>query len=184
MEAADTRKEMRLQRDQMELQIKHIQHQAKFADYKRRLDGALDSWNTWLDQPNPELPVRAMQNGTARKSTETTLRQLFRIGLNQTRLSELMESEHRRDASKAWVIACAEGAQILGELAYYCHKYDQEAGNQLLTNYYRRRVSRVATYLQSARVIDETLLDPLFLVPYSKTSKLDEVSTMSYSSPD
>lgn len=163
---ATTRKEAADARAEMKAQLAHFKRQEQLNELQRRLDGAMAGWNGFLTTPADGLPYRAMANGVAKRVIEESMAEFIDTA-NLGQLSALKDSEHARDANKAWRMKCRHGVALMAEIAQYCDDYDIAAGSQILTEFYRRRLFRPAEVFSAIGIIDVSLMHKYFMYePY------------------
>lgn len=183
-EAKDTRRQMELQTQQLAVQIQHLERESRITNLKRRLDGALASWESFADLPVPRMPISDPGTGAARFSPpDQPLRVLLRK-VSMSKLRVLASGEHKRNSTKEWASVCRVGIEIMGELAVYCEDFDNVSGDRLLSDYYRRRVNDARAALFALGVIDKELSDRLTATAYLDPVVENETYTYKFVASD
>nr|WP_298126438.1 hypothetical protein [uncultured Pseudoxanthomonas sp.] len=145
-EAADTRK-------QLELQNQHLEVQAKLSEMHKRLDGVLVEWNRLMDRPAPQVfqDRHYTMIGTM-AFTEKSVREILE---NLERRSNLIReklawNQPGEFAATDWNVFRRDLIPLLSELDRYCIEYEQVSGSRHLTDFYKARVREGLTTLDAA----------------------------------
>lgn len=144
-EADDTRRTLAEQTTQLEEQVKLLRKDARARDVHRKLDGTLQDWHREL-----ETPVRGIYRYKDRLPHEDA-KHRPRIDFFAENMRSHMRAVPPGDLDNFrtvhWPILFDALCSLIEEMNDYCDEYDGIAGNSSLTDYYRRRICRVASVL-------------------------------------
>ncbi len=148
-----TRAEAASTRELLQQQVAQMKRDAESLDRHRKLDGLLAEWNAHLDTPYQEARLGLDVHRTIAYTFHGTLGELFRDDVHLPSIQRAAPDDSYPTFSEVWRMNFNRSANLLREFARYCDEYDTGAGNQVLTEFYRHRLTWAARYMEAARQI-------------------------------
>lgn len=149
-----TRKEARDTRAEMQQQRRFFVTQQRLTDLHRSLEGVMAEWRLLIERRKFEGYIDPRNSST---HVDVIWRELFEednVSANAEAWRKNVGNGHgRSDISDEF----DDAVQLLQELETYCRAYDEVVGNNDLTDFYRRRVSKAAKLLEIWGLIDDDL---------------------------
>jgi hypothetical protein len=149
-----TRKEARDTRTEMQEQRRFFVTQQRLTDLHRSLEGVMAEWRLLIER---RTFVGYIDPRSSATHADVIWRRLFEEGEYRVYAEEwrigVGHALGRSDISDEF----EDAIELLQELETYCRSYDAVVGNSDLTDFYRRRVSKAATLLESWGLIDDDL---------------------------
>lgn len=157
-----TRLEMRAQTALFSAQLERYDKEKKLAELQKRLDGALVAWNAALSQQHGDLRSDLLPDSEI-FGTPYTFGKIFGEANILTEIDEAKASGNPWTYvyGRRWAARAEGTANLLREIALYCIEYDEEAGDRLLTDFYRRRVAQGLRVLSAVGLVQPKTFDAL-----------------------
>ncbi len=139
--ASKTHREMREQSRYLEKQINFYEKRERLEELRQRLAGVLLEWNSALEFPIGNLMQYAEGGGTKVDYIENkTVRDVFYDPAYIASYTNSFGGSARSEVLAHWVGRFGNFLLLMDELALYCAEYDEVAGEQVVTDFYRRRI--------------------------------------------
>lgn len=156
-----TRVEAHRTRKQMDEQLNLLSRQHVLSEMQRRLEGALVVWERYMDTKLGDVAVVQSNGMGLYLMTVPTYRQAFDYEPYAAQLKVTAASEHRDAAFRQWIMPFARLAILVCEISAYCDDYAREAGNNVVADFYRRRVHYAGSVLAAMGFMDRSVEESL-----------------------
>lgn len=156
-EAADTRA-------QFVAQLEELRRQHTLAELQKRLNGAMEEWRRVMDAKVRTL-VRIGATGITETDQWSTVGAALYDGLYTANARTIIARGYYESASLYWSGPFEGAAALAVEIASYCRDYQAAAGDNVVADFYRRRVYPAAEALEAMDQLETDVMWMLYPEP-------------------